>query len=102
MGNLGSVRPPDFLGHTTTFTLDPRGNVLRRTDPDGLHQDWTYNAAGQPLTNTSRAGHTTTYAYDTRGRLTTIIYPGPSSTGPGLAARHHRLQQRRRRHLDDR
>ena len=73
----------DFIGRITTFTLDPRGNVLRRTDPDGLHEDWTYNAAGQPLSDTSRAGNTTSYAYDARGRLTTVTDPGPSSTGSG-------------------
>ncbi len=69
----------DFNGNTTAFALDPRGNVTRRTDPDGLHEDWTYDAAGQPLTDTTRAGNTTTYAYDSKGRPTTITYPGPSS-----------------------
>jgi len=73
----------DFLGLVTTFALDAHGNVLRRTDPDGLHEDWTYNAAGQPLTDTTRAGNKTTYAYDTKGRLTSITDPGPSSSGSG-------------------
>src|SRR5262249_25832139 len=49
----------DFAGNTTTFSLDSGGNILRRTDPDGLHEDWTYNAAGQVLTDTDRGGHTT-------------------------------------------
>jgi YD repeat-containing protein len=65
----------DFNGHTTTYTLDPHGNVLRRTDPDGLHEDYTYNFAGQVLTDTDRNGHRTTYTYDSRGRLTRVDNP---------------------------
>ncbi|AGA28668.1 FG-GAP-like repeat-containing protein [Singulisphaera acidiphila] len=75
----------DFNGNTTTFTLDSHGNVLRRTDPDSLHEDWTYNSAGQVLTDTDRKGHTTTFAYDSRGQLTTITYPG---TGTGTGTPH--------------
>ncbi|QEH32071.1 Putative deoxyribonuclease RhsC [Aquisphaera giovannonii] len=66
----------DFNGNTTTFTLDSHGNVTRRTDPDTLHEDFTYNARGQVLTDTDRNGNTTSYSYDSNGRLTTIQYPG--------------------------
>jgi RHS repeat-associated protein len=70
----------DYRHLITTFTLDPSdGNVTRRTDPDGLHEDWTYNSAGQVLTDTDRNGHTTSYAYDSYGQLTTITYPGAGS-----------------------
>ncbi len=71
------------MGRVTTFTLDQYGNVLRRTDPDLMHEDWTYNAAGQPLTDTSRAGNKTTYAYNQYGRLVSITEPGPASSGVG-------------------
>ena len=73
----------DFMHRTTTFTLDQYGNVLRRTDPDGLHEDWTYNAAGQPLTDTSRAGNKTTYTYNNYGQLVSITEPGPAASGSG-------------------
>ena len=55
--------------------LIQEGNVLRRTDPDGLHEDWTYNSAGQVLTDTDRNGNATDYSYDLLGRVTTITYP---------------------------
>ncbi|WP_165234108.1 FG-GAP-like repeat-containing protein [Aquisphaera insulae] len=69
----------DFNGKTTTLTLDSHGNVTRRTDPDTLHEDFTYNSRGQVLTDTDRNGNTTTYSYDSYGRLGTIAYPGSGS-----------------------
>jgi RHS repeat-associated protein len=69
----------DFNGNTTTFTLDSKGNVTRRTDPDTLHEDYTYNSAGQVLTDSDRNGNTTTYTYDSKGRLSTVTYPGTGS-----------------------
>jgi RHS repeat-associated protein len=69
----------DYLGQTTTFTLDGHGNVTRRTDPDLNHEDFTYNAAGQVLTDTDRNGHITGYSYNPLGRLTTMTFAGPSS-----------------------
>jgi RHS repeat-associated protein len=50
--------------------------VTRRTDPDSNHEDFTYNSAGQVLTDTDRNGHTTSFAYDSLGRVITITYPG--------------------------
>ena len=76
------VRITDFRGLTTTFTLDSRGNVTRRTDPDLGHEDWTYNAAGQVLTDTDRNGHTTSLAYDALGRLAAVTEP---DAGAGIA-----------------
>ncbi|WZP01264.1 discoidin domain-containing protein (plasmid) [Isosphaeraceae bacterium EP7] len=76
----------DFLGRTTTYTLDARGNVLRRTDPDLLHQDWTYNAAGQVLTDTDRAGIVTRYRYDAYGRTIAALPPAGTPSASTAAA----------------
>ena len=73
------TRITDFNGNITTYTLDSHGNTTRRTDPDLLHEDFTYNSAGQVLTDTDRNGHTTTYAYGGVGRLSTITYSGTGS-----------------------
>jgi RHS repeat-associated protein len=75
----------DFRGLTTTYTLDTHGNVLRRTDPDGLHEDWTYNTAGQMLTDTDRNGHATTYHYDAYGRPDQVTHPAGTGTGSDVA-----------------
>jgi len=106
LDNVTSIRRPDFLtqmtmaygvddqltqvvdfkGQATTYTLDGRGNVLRRTDPDLGHEDFTYNAAGQVLTDTDRDGHATTYTYDSYGRLTRVNDPFPSGgSSPSVA-----------------
>ncbi len=69
----------DFNGNTTTFALDPHGNVLQENLPDNLVEKWTYNSAGQPLTYTDANGNTTTYGYDPYGRLTTVTEPLPGS-----------------------
>ncbi len=78
------VQVTDFRGLTTTSTLDAHGNVTRRTDPDTLHEDWTYNAAGQVLTDTDRNGHVTTYHYDALGRVDSVTLPGPGGPSVGF------------------
>jgi RHS repeat-associated protein len=70
----------DFMGRTTTYTLDSHGNVLRRTDPDELYERWTYNSAGQVLTDTDRIGATTTYHYDSIGRLDQVFNPSGAAS----------------------
>ncbi len=78
------TRVTDYRGLVTTFTLDARGNVLRRTDPDLLHEDFTYDASGQVLTDTDRDGHATTYHHDALGRLDRVTFPGTGGPSVGL------------------
>ncbi|MER8029580.1 RHS repeat-associated core domain-containing protein [Streptomyces bauhiniae] len=61
----------DTLGHTTTFTYDPDGNLTKTTDPEGRQTSYTYNSAGQVKTVTDAAHAVTTYTY-VNGNLTAV------------------------------
>jgi RHS repeat-associated protein len=69
----------DFNSNTTTFSLDSHGNVLEEFQPGGVHEEWTYNSAGEVLTATDGNGNTTTFTYNSLGQLTTVSEPGPGS-----------------------
>lgn len=56
-------------GTTEQFTYDANGNVLTRTDRAGKVWAFTYNARGQVLTAVNPTGGTTTYSYDAAGNL---------------------------------
>ncbi|MBF0549461.1 MAG: RHS repeat protein [Deltaproteobacteria bacterium] len=59
----------------TTFTYDPKGNLLTKTITAGSQpRTWTYtyNAVGQVLTAKDPLGHTTTYTYASTGGLATV------------------------------
>ena len=70
----------DPLGNTTTYTYDGAGRVATRVDPKGnvagcncagdFTWTYSYNPAGQQLTERNPLGHTTTNVYDDAGRLT--------------------------------
>jgi RHS repeat-associated protein len=61
----------DTLGHTTTFTYDPDGNLTKITDPEGRQTSYTYNSVGQVKTVTDAAHAVTTYIY-ANGNLTAV------------------------------
>jgi RHS repeat-associated protein len=65
--DLAQVSYPD--GTSESFTYDAVGNVLTRTDRAGKVFMFTYNARGQPLTAQNPLGGVTTFAYDASGRL---------------------------------
>lgn len=76
-GNLESET--DHLGNKTTYEYDDAGRMTSRVEPRGNVQagtpseyEWTYtyNAAGQTLTETTPLGHVTTYVYDDAGNRT--------------------------------
>ena len=96
-GNLDKLI--NALGHETWFEYNSRGQVTRRTDPNGLVSDYSYNpqglvetitetpppgggltrvtqlsydAAGQLLQSSQPDGVVLDYAYDSRGRLLSL------------------------------
>jgi RHS repeat-associated protein len=82
LGNVSGANPADY---TTSYTYDPAGNVLSRTDPLGHTTSYTYDAAGRLLTLTDANGHATMKAYDGNGNLLSVTGPDPDGAGP-LAA----------------
>ncbi len=85
-GKLASVTDP--LGGVTTYTYTAQGQTftnpataeqvsftfyeLARVDrADGSHEEYTYDAAGNMLTEVDRAGETRTFTYNGRGQVLT-------------------------------
>jgi RHS repeat-associated protein len=62
------VKRTDFNGMTTSYAYDPMGRVRSRTYPDGSVVSFTYTPSGRRATTTDRRG-TTSYTYDSRNRL---------------------------------
>lgn len=69
----------DARGLITSFTRNPLGRILTKTNPDGSLETWTYDAKQRPLSLTFSgpgiASRTTGWTRDTRGRVTRIDYP---------------------------
>ena len=65
--NLTRIDYPD--GTNEQFTYDARGNVITRTDRAGKTWSYTYNSRGQVLTVTNPAGGVITYTYNGDGTL---------------------------------
>ena len=78
-GNLRILT--DALGHQTQFDYNTRGQVIERTDPNGVVSVFDYNAQGllERLTETPPAGggavRVTQYFYDAAGLLDQVITP---------------------------
>jgi len=76
------------LGNLKTMTYDSRGLTLTETrpegnltpDPDDYTTTYTYNNAGQILTETTDLPSTVTYTYDTRGNLFTLTDANSNTT----------------------
>lgn len=69
--------------YTTTFTYNPAGQLLTETDPLG-HVTTTnvYDDAGRVTSTTDANGHTTSYGYDNANRTLTVTSPDPDGGGP--------------------
>jgi YD repeat-containing protein len=69
---LGVATITDPNGHSQHFTYDSAGNTL--SDSDGLNhqQTFTYDTLNDLRTFTDRNNNTTIYSYNTRGNLTSI------------------------------
>ena len=65
------------LGHKTTYTYDPFGDVLHTTDPNGNVTKNTYDA-DQNLATTTPKGDVTTNTYDADNELTKTVVTNPA------------------------
>ncbi|GAA1858059.1 polymorphic toxin-type HINT domain-containing protein [Myceligenerans crystallogenes] len=69
---------------TFTYGYDQRGNITRRTYPDGTQIRSTYDADSRPISTTASGGSagatpaTWRYAYDVAGRRTATTLPSPT------------------------
>ena len=66
------VKLTDARGNDYLFTYDAQNRKTAMIFPDGSHENWTYDAAGNVLTYRTRAGQIKTSTYDSRNRLTAI------------------------------
>ena len=102
-GRLTEVRQDNVL--TASYTYDPNGNRLSRTDGGGTvtatydAQDrleqfgattYVHNAAGERQSKTA-AGETTSYQYDSLGNLTGVTLPGGAQIEYVLDGRQRRV-----------
>jgi len=75
-GELVSTTAPKTTaapsGETTTSTYDPAGNMLTRTDADGVTTTWTYTPLNLAATvsYSGSSAHSVTYSYDASGDKT--------------------------------
>jgi RHS repeat-associated protein len=63
-----------------SFTYDASGNVLTSTDRAGNISKYTYNSRGQVLTATNPAAGITTYTYGNDGTLASVNLPSGNTT----------------------
>jgi RHS repeat-associated protein len=75
-GNLTKVIGVDNVAVTTTF--DDLGRKTQMVDPDKGTWNYTYNAAGELITQTSANLHKTTFYRDSVGRTTKRVVSGGS------------------------
>ncbi len=73
----------DALGNKTVFTFTPQVqagftffNITRLDRPDGASVVYEYDARGNPVTITDRAGKTWKYTYNAQGLPLTLTAPG--------------------------
>jgi YD repeat-containing protein len=66
------VKLTDARGNEYLFTYESRNRKTAMIYPDGSHENWAYDAAGNVLTYTTRAGQVKTSTYDILNRLTAV------------------------------
>jgi YD repeat-containing protein len=67
LGRLTKVT--DVQGNETSFSYDEAGNKLSQTDAEGRTTSWRYNAQGQVLTRTLPVGQVETFSYNKTGTI---------------------------------
>ncbi len=89
---LNVTAKTDALNHTTTYTYNSAGDMLTETDSTGTITH-TYNSLGQVLTRTDQMGGITTNTYSAQGNLLTRRqWPVVDSYRP--AQQHHHFHLR--------
>jgi RHS repeat-associated protein len=69
----------DALTHTTAYAYTVRDQLLTRTDPNNLQDQFTkYDPDGNPLNATDRKGQKAVYTYDALNRISTATYADSS------------------------
>jgi RHS repeat-associated protein len=71
------ANPGDF---TTVYTYDNAGNVLTETDPLGGVTTYAYDDSGRLATRTDARGKQTSYEYNAAGEVTKIMAPDGGQT----------------------
>jgi len=83
-GRMTSATLPSSTGVVSTYTYDNADRLLGISHDKGLNTlasvDYTLDAVGNRTQRVDQLG-THTYAYDDLYRLTSVTYPGPSTTG---------------------
>lgn len=64
-------------GRSFGYSLDPGGNILERTYPDGTKSSYSYDADGR-ISTVDTAGGQSSYSYDAAGNETALHLPSPS------------------------
>lgn len=77
-GLVNSAKEPN--GAVTSYTYDPRGNVLTSTNALGHVTSYAYDLANRVTSQTEPNGLVTTYTYDARDRLLTQTVGGQQTT----------------------
>lgn len=68
----------DALGRTTQYHYNTFGDLIKVDSPDTGTTTYTYDDAGNRISQTDARGITTTYRYDALNRLTAVEYPDSS------------------------
>lgn len=81
------------MGFTTLYNHDLLGNLTQIVRPDmnsnpsdNPVESFTYDGAGNQLTQTDALGNATLYSYDNLNRMQSVTSPDPDGAGPLSAA----------------
>lgn len=77
-GNVAGANPADY---TTTYGYDGLNRLISVSAPDGGVARYSYDNAGNKLSETDPRNDTTSYAYDDANRLVSTRQPDPDGAG---------------------
>ena len=73
VGNL--IRQIQANGNTLKHSYDSQNNRIETTDDLGLVGRWSYDADGNLISETDANGRTSTHSYDQKGQRTGSVLP---------------------------
>jgi RHS repeat-associated protein len=65
----------DRNGKNTVYSFAANLLLLKKVNPTGAFEQWTYDSNGNTLSYTNQNGNTTSYTYDTNGNVLSITDP---------------------------